>query len=136
MDSSTIYLLAADTILLLHALFVAFVVFGLLLIFIGRFYGWQWIRNPWLRSVHLLSIAFVVVEAWLGVLCPLTTLEMALRERAGEAVYGGSFIAHWLGELMYYQFPWWLFVLGYTIFGVIVFLSWFWVRPHRFFDEK
>ena len=62
MDSPTIPLLAADIILLLHVLFVAFVVIGLLLIFIGKIRYWLWIRNPWFRLIHLAAIAVVVAN--------------------------------------------------------------------------
>ena len=132
MNSSTLYLLAADTILLLHTLFVAFVVFGLLLIYVGKFRSWCWVRNPWFRVIHLAAIAVVVLQSWLGVLCPLTILEINLRERAGDTVYSGSFISHWLGELLYYRLPPWVFVVCYTVFGVIVAASWFRVRPRSF----
>jgi len=132
MDLSTIFLLAADAILLLHAIFVAFVVVGLLLIFIGKLRGWLWVRNPWFRLLHLVAISVVVVESWLGMICPLTIFEMELRSRAGDAVYSGSFISHWLAELLYYRLPPWVFIAGYTVFGVIVVVSWFWVRPRSF----
>ena len=134
MDSSTLYLLAADGILLLHVLVVAFVVLGLLLIITGRFRNWQWVRNPWFRLLHLLAIGVVVLQSWFGVICPLTTLEMDLRAHAGDAVYAGSFIAHWLERLLYYRLPPWVFVLGYTVFGIIVGISWYWIRPRRFFS--
>lgn len=132
MNSSSAYLLAADAVLLLHAIFVVFVVLGLLLIFTGHFLGWRWVRNPWFRLAHLLAIAVVVVQSWLGILCPLTHLEMALRRRAGDADYPGSFIGHWLEELLYFQAPAWVFVVCYTAFGALVVLSWFLVRPRRF----
>ena len=64
-------------------------------------------------------------------ICPLTTVEMALRARAGDATYTGSFIAHWLESLLYYQAPAWVFAACYTAFGAIVFGSWFWVRPRK-----
>lgn len=124
--------MAADAILLLHVIFVLFVITGLLLIFVGKFRCWRWVRNPWFRVMHLAAITIVVLQSWLGILCPLTTLEMALRERAGEAVYSGAFIAHWLEELLYYRLPPWVFVVCYTIFGVIVAVSWFWIRPRKF----
>jgi hypothetical protein len=133
MDSSTILLFAADAILLLHVLFVSFVVFGLLLIFIGKLRLWSWVRNPWFRLLHLAAISVVVLQSWFGILCPLTLFEMNLRFRAGDTVYSGSFISHWLGEFLYYQLPPWVFVVCYTIFGVIVAASWFWVRPRSFF---
>jgi len=132
MDSSTLFLLVADFVLLLHALFVAFIVVGLLLIFAGKTAQWFWVRNPWFRLIHLLAIAVIVAQSWLNVICPLTTLEMALRSRAGDSTYTGSFIAHWLNSILYYQASPWIFVVAYTVFGTIVVGSWFWVRPRPF----
>ena len=129
MNSTVFYLIAADTILFTHVLFVAFVIFGLILIFAGKLLSWSWVRNPWFRLAHLIGIVVVVLQAWLGVICPLTTWEMALRSKAGDAVYSGSFIAHWLETLLYYQAPAWVFVVCYSAFGSLVVLSWFWVRP-------
>jgi hypothetical protein len=132
MDSSSTYLLAADAVLLIHALFVVFVVLGLAAIFTGGALRWGWVRNPWFRVIHLGAVAVVVMQSWLGVLCPLTTLEMELRSRAGDAVYPGSFIGHWLESLLYYQAPAWVFVVCYTAFGALVLASWFLVRPRPF----
>lgn len=131
MELKIIYLIAADTILLIHSLFVAFVVFGLILIFTGRLLAWSWVRNFWFRSAHLVAIGVVVLQSWLGVICPFTLWEMALRAKAGDAVYAGSFVSHWLGKLLYYQAPAWIFMLGYTLFGMLVIASWYWVRPRR-----
>jgi len=132
MDSPTIFLLAADVILLLHVLFVAFVVIGLVLIFVGKVRFWSWIRNPWFRIIHLAAITVVVVQSWLGLICPLTTIEMALRSRAGDTVYSGSFISHWLNNILYYQIPPWIFAVSYMAFAAVVVASWFWIRPRRF----
>lgn len=132
MEAASYYIFAADLLLVGHALFVAFVVFGLLLILAGGLLSWSWVRNPWFRWIHLGAIGVVVVQSWLGIVCPLTTWEMALRERAGDAVYSGSFISHWLGTLLYYRAPGWVFALVYTIFAGLVVAAWFRVRPHRF----
>ena len=132
MDSSTAYLLAADAVLLVHALFVAFVVFGLVLILAGGGLRWGWVKNPWFRVTHVAAIGVVVIQSWLSVICPLTNLEMAFRSRAGVAVSPGSFIGHWLETLLYYQAPAWVFVVCYTAFGALVVASWFWVRPRPF----
>ena len=129
MNSDVLFVLAADALLFSHALFVLFVVSGLVLILIGKPLGWAWVRNPWFRIAHLAAIGVVVIQSWLGVICPLTTWEMALRERAGEAAYSGSFIAHWLDALLYYQAPAWVFTVCYTLFAGAVVASWFWVRP-------
>lgn len=132
MESSARFLLAADLLLLLHVLFVAFVILGLVLVIVGKPMNWCWVRNPWFRLAHLVAIAVVVLQSWLGAICPLTTWEMALRARAGAATYTGAFVAHWLERLLYYQAPAWVFVVCYTVFGAAVVASWFWVRPRSF----
>ena len=132
MDPSTRFLLAADAVLLLHTLIVIFVVIGLILLFIGKARKWSWVRNPWFRVVHLLAIAVIVVQSWFGLICPLTSFEMALRSRASDTVYTGSFIAHWLDSILYYQAPPWVFMVCYSVFGALVVGSWFWIRPRPF----
>ena len=118
--------------MLLHVIFVVFVVFGLVLIFVGQAFTWSWVRNPWFRLTHFVAIAVVIVQAWLSIICPLTSIEMRLRSRAGDATYTGSFIAHWLESVLYYQAPPWVFVVCYTAFGTVVVASWIWVRPRSF----
>ena len=125
------YIIAADLVLLLHVLFVAFVVLGLVAILVGKLRNWSWVRNLRFRVLHLLAIAVVVVQSWFGMICPLTTLEMWLRAQGGHAVYAGNFIAHWLNALLYYQAPQWVFAVAYTAFGLLVIISWFWVKPDR-----
>ena len=126
------YLIIADALLITHVLFVVFVVGGLLVIIAGGLLSWPWVRNPWFRLVHLLCIAVVVVQSWAGIICPLTTLEMAVRARANSATYGGAFISHWLNKLLYYQLPEWVFVVVYSIFGALVLFTWYGVRPRPF----
>lgn len=125
-------MLMADAILLVHVMFVSFIVVGFVLILIGKIFAWMWVKNPWFRIIHLASICLVVVQSWLGVLCPLTTWEMALRSQAGDVVYAGSFLSHWLESLLYYQAPAWAFMVCYSAFGILVVASWYWVRPRRF----
>lgn len=132
MESKVSYLLLADAILLVHVLFVGFVVVGLLLILLGKPLSWSWVRNPWFRLLHLAGIAVVVLQAWAGIICPLTTWEMAFRAKAGDAVYSGTFISHWLETILYYRAPAWVFIVCYSIFGLAVVASWFWVRPRAF----
>ncbi len=132
MESQAFYSLVADTILVTHVLFVAFIVLGLIFIFVGKFLSWLWVRNPWFRVTHLLGIGIVVLQAWFGIICPLTVWEMNLRSKAGETIYDGFFITHWLNELLYYQAPSWVFAVCYTVFGGLVLASWFLVRPRAF----
>lgn len=124
-------MLAADAVLLLHASFVLFVISGLVLVLVGKALNWSWIRNWWFRVSHLAAIGIVVAQAWLGVICPLTTLEMWLRRQSGDAIYAGTFISHWLESILYYRAPAWVFAVCYTAFAALVALSWVWVRPRQ-----
>jgi hypothetical protein len=125
-------LLAADLLLVGHVLFVLFVVVGFALILIGKPLRWGWVRNRWFRLAHVAAIGVVAIQSWAGVICPLTTWEMALRERAGDGVYSGTFISHWLEALLYYRAPVWVFTLCYTIFALAVIATWFWIAPRPF----
>ncbi|MGV6826331.1 MAG: DUF2784 domain-containing protein [bacterium] len=131
MATESTYLLAADALLVAHTLFVGFVVLGLAAIYVGYWLSWHWVRNFWFRVLHLWGIGFVVLESWIGVICPLTTWEMQLRTAAGQSTYEGSFIQHWLHTLLYYEAPGWVFTVIYTAFGGLVLASWFIVRPSQ-----
>lgn len=132
MESDALYLFIADVILATHALFVAFVVFGLVSVFVGHALSWAWVRNRLFRLAHLVAIAVVVLQTWFGKVCFLTNWEMALRERVGDAVYSGTFVSHWLQTILYYRAPHWVFVVVYTVFAALVAASWFWIRPRPF----
>lgn len=123
------YSLLADTVLTLHVAVVAFVVGGLLLVIGGNLLHWRWVNARWFRLAHLGAILFVIAETWLGMVCPLTTLEMWLRARAGVAAYGGSFIEHWLQRVLYYEAPWWVFAVGYSLFGLLAVATWLYFPP-------
>jgi len=85
------YRLLADLVLVVHGLFVAFVVFGGLLAL--------WKR--WIACLHLPALAWGAVVVGMGWICPLTPLEVSLRQRAGQDGYSGGFIEHYLLGLIY-----------------------------------
>lgn len=124
-----IYALLADAVLLVHFGFVIFVTIGLVLIVLGGWRGWPWVRNGWFRLAHLAAIGVVMTQAWLGKSCPLTILEVWLRRQAGQAGYEGSFIEYWVGRLLFYSAPPWVFVLAYTGFALLVLIAWLAIPP-------
>lgn len=124
MSAPVVYQLLADAILLLHLIFVAFVVLGFGLIAIGLWAKWAWVHNRIFRITHLLAIAVVVVQAWLGRDCPLTVWENRLREMAGQTSYTQSFVEYWLQKILFYRAESWVFTTLYTIFGVLVLVLW------------
>ena len=127
----TPYRLLADLVLALHFGIVAFVIGGLVLVVVGNWRAWSIVNRWWFRLAHLAAIGIVVAQAWLGVVCPLTTLESSLRLRAGGAGYETSFIEHWVGRALYYDAPAWVFTAGYTVFAAAVVAAWWYFPPRR-----
>ena len=95
----------ADAILLIHAFVVAFIVGGAGYIWVGAWRDWRGIRSPLFRYVHVGAMLFVAAEAVMGLVCPLTLWESALR---GEQAHSG-FVAYWVGRIIYYDLPGWVF---------------------------
>jgi hypothetical protein len=122
--------LLADVVLIVHALFVAFVVLGFVVILWGLGAGRDWARSPWLRGLHVAAIGVVCIEAWAGIACPLTVWESALRREGGGSGYATGFIADRVSRLLYWDAPPWVFTLAYTLFGGLVALAW-WLAPPR-----
>jgi hypothetical protein len=118
-----VYRVLADLVVVLHAAFVVFVVVGEVAVLYGLARGRGWARAFWFRWLHLASIAFVVLLSWLGATCPLTDLENSLRERGGQGDYPGDFISYWVRELLFYECSTWIFIVLYSVFGMIVLLT-------------
>jgi uncharacterized protein DUF2784 len=117
----------ADLILVVHFCFVLFVICGLFLIWLGAALGWRWVRNFWFRIAHLGAILFVAGESVAGMVCPLTVWEDALRGRGHES----SFIQRWVGRLLYYDFPEWVFIAAYLLFALAVVITFIRIKPER-----
>jgi Protein of Unknown function (DUF2784) len=115
----------ADAILVLHVVFVLFVVGGFGLILAGA-RRWHWVRNRVFRTLHLAAIGFVAAEALLGFTCPLTRWEDWLRAAGPQE---RSFVGRWLARLLYYDLPEWMFVFAYCAFACAVFWAWRAIPP-------
>ena len=129
MDKTFLFQILADVTLLLHVIVVLFVVIGLVLIIIGNLLHWSWVNSLWFRLTHLVIILLVVAEAWLGFTCPLTTLELWFRDMAEDDTYASGFIAYWLQQLLYWDFPSWVFTTLYTVFAILVVGIWILYPP-------
>lgn len=119
--------LLADAILAVHLLFVAFVVGGLGLIWIGAWRNWAFVRYFRFRVAHVAAIVFVAIEAIVGIACPLTVWEDALRGGGSEI----GFVARWLRRLLYYDLPPQAFVVAYVAFALVVLATFILIPPHR-----
>src|SRR4051812_36629547 len=103
----------ADLIVVFHMAYVSFVVFGLVAVLLGAVFRWAWVRNFWFRATHLTAIGIVVIEALIGMTCPLTDWENRLRVSAGQASYAGDFLGYWAHQLIFYRAEPWVFTMIY-----------------------
>jgi|GEM_PF-117080 len=85
------YRAGADLVVVVHLLFIGFVIGGV-------FLAWRWPRIIW---AHIPAVIYGALVEFAGFTCPLTLLENDLRRRAGQAGYRGGFIAHYLVKLIY-----------------------------------
>ena len=85
------YGLLADALLMLHGIFVLFVVAGGLLVL-------RWPRLAW---VHLPAAIWGAAIEFLGFICPLTPVEKAWRRAAGGTAYEGGFVEHYVTAALY-----------------------------------
>jgi hypothetical protein len=114
------YSFLADLVVALHAAYVGFVVLGLVLILVGWTLRWSWVRNVWFRTIHLLAIVTVGLEAICGIDCPLTVWEERLRSLAGQEARAGSFIGRMLHQMIFYDAQPWILDLGHVLFALLV----------------
>ena len=117
----------ADAILVLHFAIVLFIAVALPVILIGAACGWRWVRNLPFRLLHIAAIVFVAGESVIGVDCPLTVWEDALRGRAS----GAGFIERWVHAVMFYDLPTGVFTAAYVGFAALVIAAWVFVPPTR-----
>jgi hypothetical protein len=83
--------LLADAVVLLHFVFLLFVILG------GLFVLWR-PRLAWLHVPCAVWGALIELAGWI---CPLTPLENWLRTRGGDSGYGGGFIEHYVTPVLY-----------------------------------
>jgi Protein of Unknown function (DUF2784) len=124
--------MAALSILLLHIAVIAFNVIGCVLVPVGAWRGWRWVREFWWRLAHLLSLAVVALQALLDRACFLTIWQGDLSDRA----HVQPLIAGWIDRLIYWPLPLWVFALAYVVVFVYVIALWITVRPRNPFPLR
>ena len=83
--------LLADFVVVLHFIFVLFVVLGGLLV----------LRWPRVAYLHIPAAVWGAAIEFAGWICPLTPLEKSLRRQAGSAGYSGGFVEHYILPVLY-----------------------------------
>ena len=115
----------ADSIVVVHFMIVLFVLAGVPLVYLGVALRWTWVRSWHWRVLHLGAIVFIAAESLLGIACPLTVWEYALRGQ--QSTHG--FIERWVDRVLFYNAPPWVFTVSYFAFAVLVVVTWLAVPP-------
>ena len=115
---------AAQLVLALHLVVIAFNVAGLVVIPLGAKLGWGFVRIRWLRLLHLASLAVVALQAMLGRACFLTIWQSDLGVGTEEPL-----IMRWVNSVIFWPLPIWVFTALYlAVFAYVIGLWWI-VRP-------
>ena len=98
--SPSFYAALAELVLGFHLGVVLFNVFGLVVIPLGAWRGWGFVRVFWWRALHVAILALVAVQAVLGDVCFLTTWQALLLRRAGESAAEAPLVARIANSLL------------------------------------
>lgn len=119
-----IFRIIADILIVLHGLFILYVLFG-------AFLNFRWQKLVWL---HLPVMIWGILVEYMHWICPLTPLENYFRRKAGTGVYEGDFIDHYIIPLIYPEnlTPQFQVVLGSLVIVLnLVIYGFFWYRIRR-----
>lgn len=118
--------LLADFVLLAHFAITVFLVIGMLLIPLGAYWHWSWVRARRMRQIHAGLMALIALEAFFNITCPLTVLEALLR----HATAPKSFWADQLSKILYWDLPLEFFTILYVCCVIWILYLWKSVSPH------
>ena len=120
-------MLLADLVLITHFAIAAFLALGMLLIPLGAYWHWAWVRSRRLRQIHMGLMVLIAIEALFHITCPLTTLEAYLRKSTAPE----SFWADQLGKILYWDLPLEFFTILYGCCVVWALFLWKSVPPRN-----
>ena len=110
----------ADLVLDIHFGIILFNVFGLVAVPLGGWLDWRFVRIFWWRALHVASWAVVAIQAVAGRACFLTLWQAALSGEQG----GEPLVRQWIGKLIYWKLPLWVFAVGYCLVLVYTLALW------------
>ncbi len=109
----------ADIVVVVHLLWIFFLIAGP---YWGRKYRMVGV-------VHVAGLAFAVISQLAGWYCPLTYLEVWLRQRQDPAgAYPGSFLAHYAEQIVYAELP--PAVIFLATVALVLVQAWFYWRTY------
>jgi len=116
------YKIAADTVIIIHFLWIGFVILGFP---VALYYN----SAKW-RLIHLAAVILMILMQVTRTICPLTYLEAWLKSGGNaKEVYAGAFIAEWVEKLIYVEDVTLEKIMYATIAYFLIILLSFWFRP-------
>ena len=114
-----LFLVLADVVVFLHLAWIIFLILG----------AWPGARRAWVKWTHLAALAFSVCLQVFGWVCPSTHLEIWLRHAGGASPYEGTFIGHYLQQIVYAPLPPNAIFLGTLV--VVAVTLWIYFGPRQ-----
>ncbi|MDI6729118.1 MAG: DUF2784 domain-containing protein [Thermodesulfovibrionales bacterium] len=114
------YKILADIVVIIHFLWIVFLIFGA---FLG-------VKYRAVKIFHISGLIFTFIIQIFDWYCPLTHLEVWLRSKHDPALaYTGSFIPHYIEKIVYIELPHYsIFVLTVILCG---FNAWFYIKKKK-----
>lgn len=121
---------AAEAVLLFHLAVVLFNVAGLVVIPLGAWRGWTFVRRFWWRAIHVAILAVVALQAVLQRVCFPTLWQARLLQQAGESASTAPLIQRLVARAVFWPLPLWFFAGLYMAVCLYTVLLW-WLVPPR-----
>jgi len=131
MNQQLLFIDAAAAIFWAHMAVVAYIAGGLVVVPLGAWRGWRFVRNFWLRALHLAALVVVALQAVLGRACFLTIWQSDLLARAGEPASYEPLIQRWVERIVFWPLPIAFFTVLYCAVALYVLALWRLVPPVR-----
>ena len=129
--SPALFTALALAVLAAHVAVIAFNVFGLVVIPLGAWRGWAFVRGFWWRALHLALLVVVALQPLFGRACFLTLWQAALEQDAGQTASREPLIARWIDSIIFWNLPVWFFAALYVAVLIYALALWRWVPPAR-----
>ncbi len=117
----------ANIISVLHFCIFLFITLCCLLIPLGYKLKWNWVKIRKLRLLHVIMMGFITIETILGIVCPLTSLEIFLRDENKV----GNILNKIIHEIMYWDLPASYFIIIYVLCFLYLIFLWIYFKPYN-----
>jgi hypothetical protein len=98
-----------------------------LMVLAGAALRWDWIRNSTFRNLHIVTLGIPVVEAAIGIPCPLITQELELR--AKEPLATPTWSQQAFDWIVYTNLDPTIWRIGCVLFGILTVVLYIWIPP-------